>query len=39
LDAVEAGNFQGVERIGDGLQMLMREMQVDQSVLQAGMTE
>jgi hypothetical protein len=39
LDAVEAGDFQGVERVGDGLQMLVRQMQVDESVLPSGMSE
>jgi hypothetical protein len=39
LDAVEAGYFQGIERIGDGLQILVREMQVDEGVLQSGMSE
>jgi hypothetical protein len=39
LDAVEAGDWQRIERIGDGLQMLGREMQVDKGVLQPGMSE
>jgi hypothetical protein len=39
LHAVEAGDLQRIERIGDGLQMLGREMQVDKGVLQPGMSE
>jgi hypothetical protein len=39
LNAVEAGDLQSIERIGDGLQMLGREMQVDEGVLQPGMSE
>jgi hypothetical protein len=39
LDAVEAGDLQRIERIGDGLEMLAREMQVDKGVLQPGMSE
>jgi hypothetical protein len=39
LDAVEGRYFQGIERIGDGLQMLVRQMQVDQSVFQSRMSE
>ena len=39
MDAVEAGDFQGIERIGDRLQVLGRQMQVDEGVLQSGMSE
>jgi hypothetical protein len=39
FDAIEAGDFQGIERIGDRLQMLVREMQVDEGVLESGMSE
>jgi hypothetical protein len=39
LDAVEAGNFQRIERIGNRLQMLVDKMQVDQSVFEAGVSE
>ena len=38
-DAVEAGDFESIERIGDGAQMLGWEMQVDEGVLQPGMSE
>src|ERR1700739_4767801 len=34
LDAVEAGDLQSLERIGDGAQMLGREMQVDEGAFQ-----
>ena len=36
---VEAGDFQRIEWIGDGLEMLVRQMQVDESVFQPGMSE
>src|ERR1035438_7561599 len=39
FDALEAGDFQSIERIGDRAQMLGREMQVDEGVLQPGMSE
>jgi tetrahydromethanopterin S-methyltransferase subunit F len=39
FDALEAGDFQSIERIRDGAQMLGREMQVDEGVLQPGMSE
>ena len=39
MDAVETGDFQGIEGIGEGLQLLGRQMQVDQGVLQSGMSE
>jgi hypothetical protein len=39
MNAVETGDFQGIEGIEDGLQMLGRQMQVDQRVLQSGMSE
>jgi len=39
LDAVEVGDFQGIERIRDRLQVLVREMQIDESVFQSGMSE
>jgi hypothetical protein len=36
---IEVGDFESIERIGDGLQMLVRKMQVDEGVLQSGMSE
>jgi hypothetical protein len=38
-DAVKAGDFQRIERIGHCLQMFAGQVQVDQGMFQAGVAE
>jgi hypothetical protein len=39
LDIVHRGKLQAIERIGNRLQVFVGQMQVDQSVFQAGVSE
>ena len=39
FDLLQAGDFQPLQRIGDGLQMLLRQVQIDQGVFQFGVAQ